>query len=334
MTCAARRNPRSPVSCSASNDILMEYVLGLMRSALLWGSENRWLEGQFRRRRFAKKAVKRFMPGEEPEDALREAKTLSESGVASVVTLLGENVANEAEVRGVVEHYSGVLDLIGNSGLNCHVSVKLTAMGLDLSPQLAADNLVHLASLASKQGHTLWVDMEYSRYVDATLSAFETARAHSPNLALCLQAYLHRTPEDLDRILDTDSPIRLVKGAYAEPPDVAIPNKADVDQAFRVLALRMLSRPPSSGQGHGVATHDISLIEKVLSEASRSGLGGRAEVQMLYGIQRPAQLKFAKRGVPTRVLISYGTSWFPWYMRRLAERPANVGFVLRSMVAG
>jgi len=304
-----------------------------MRSALLWGSENRWLENQFRRRRFAKKAVSRFMPGENPEDALREARALAEQNIGAVVTLLGENVDTEAEVASVVDHYQTVLDQIEPSGLNCHISVKLTHMGLDLSPDLAAENLSRLADRAAGFGHTFWVDMEYSRYVDATLSAFEQARSASPNLALCLQAYLHRTPEDLDRILDTGAAIRLVKGAYAEPAEVAIPKKADVDEAYRKLALRMLERPAASGQPHGIATHDLGLIEKILSEASRAGSGGRAEVQMLYGIQRNAQIQFAKRGVPTRVLISYGSSWFPWYMRRLAERPANVGFVLRSMVA-
>ena len=304
-----------------------------MRSALLWGSENRWLESQFRKRRFAKRAVSRFMPGEHPEDALREARALAEGDVHAVVTLLGENVDTEAEVASVVDHYQNVLDQIERSGLNCHISVKLTHMGLDLSPDLAAENLSQLADRAAGFGHTFWVDMEYSRYVDATLSAFERARAQSANLALCLQAYLYRTPDDLERVLDTGAAIRLVKGAYAEPPEIAFSKKADVDEAYRTLALRMLERPATSGQPHGLATHDLALIERILSEASRAGVGGRAEVQMLYGIQRRAQLQFAKRGVPTRVLISYGSSWFPWYMRRLAERPANVGFVLRSMVA-
>ncbi|MEZ4414939.1 MAG: proline dehydrogenase family protein [Gemmatimonadota bacterium] len=306
-----------------------------MRSALLWGSQNRWLEHQFRRRRFAKKAVSRFMPGERPEDALGEARSLSEKGISTVVTCLGENVATVSEVDAVVQHYLDTMERVEALGLPTHISVKLTHMGLDQGQDVAIRNLSTLAARAARLGHTFWVDMEYSRYVDATLDVFEAARAQHPNLALCLQAYLHRTPEDLERIAGAGAAVRLVKGAYAEPPEVAMPRKADVDASFERLALRLIELYGGSGQVPGVATHDVPLLRRIAAAASRQGWGNdRFEVQMLYGIQRAAQLQFAGEGFPTRVLISYGEAWFPWYMRRLAERPANVGFVLRSMLGG
>ncbi|MEZ4423140.1 MAG: proline dehydrogenase family protein [Gemmatimonadota bacterium] len=306
-----------------------------MRSALLWGSQNRWLERQFRSRAFAKQAVARFMPGERPEDALAESSSLSERGIQSVLTCLGENVSSKAQVEAIVTDYLDLMDRIGAAELPTHVSVKLTHLGLDLDRDLTVRNLVRLAARAAEHRHTFWVDMEYSRYVDATLDVFEAARRERENLALCLQAYLHRTPEDLERIAGAGAAVRLVKGAYAEPASVAIPSKAEVDERFEELSLRLIELYDGRGQPHGLATHDVPLLRRVASEAARRGWGkDRWEVQMLYGIQRSAQNQLAAEGYTVRVLISYGEAWFPWYMRRLAERPANVGFVLRSMMGG
>lgn len=306
--------------------------MGLMRSALLWSSQNRWVEGQFRSRAFAKRAVRRFMPGERPEDALRECASLRDSGISTVVTCLGENVANQSEVDSVVDGYVDVVQQIEAQGLATHLSVKLTHLGLDLGQDMAVRSVDRIAQAAAKNGNFVWVDIEYSRYVNATLEVFEAARAGNKNLGLCLQAYLHRTPEDLERIAGEGAPIRLVKGAYQEPPEVAISSKAQVDAAYETLALRLIELRQSEALAPGIATHDLPLIGRIRSAAEARGFGTDAlEVQMLYGIERAAQLELARQGVPVRVLISYGDAWFPWYMRRLAERPANVGFVVRSM---
>lgn len=306
--------------------------MSLMRAALLWGSQNEWIEGQFRRRAFAKRAVSRFMPGERHEDALREAAQLGTAGISTVVTCLGENVADQAAVDAVVASYEDVVRTIAAGDLNTHLSVKLTHLGLDLGEDTAIRSLERIATAASEVGNFVWVDIEYSRYVDGTLRVFESARETCKNLGLCLQAYLHRTPEDLERIAGAGAPVRLVKGAYQEPPDVAIASKTQVDEAFENLALRLIELRKPAAPPPGIATHDLPLIARIRAEAERKGHPRDAfEIQMLYGIERTAQLDIAKEGVPVRVLISYGDAWFPWYMRRLAERPANVGFVLRSM---
>lgn len=306
--------------------------MSLMRRALLWGSENRWIEQQFRRRSFAKKAVSRFMPGERIGDALDEAATLAASNISTVVTCLGENVANRQEVDAVVDAYVEVASQIENRSLDTHISVKLTHLGLDLGEDVAVASVERIASAAADRGNFVWVDIEYSRYVDATLRVFEAARDSRSNLGLCLQAYLHRTPEDLERIAGAGAAVRLVKGAYQEPPEIAMPQKADVDAAYQRLALRLIELRDPTAPPPGIATHDLALVARIRADAERQGHAPDSyEVQMLYGIERAAQRRLASEGVPTRVLISYGDAWFPWYMRRLAERPANVGFVVRSM---
>ena len=308
--------------------------MGLMRAALLRGSESRWLEGQFRRRSFAKKAVSRFMPGETPEDALRVAKELEAGGIETIVTCLGENVVTEEDANGVHQDYLAVVEKIHQQGLRTHPSVKLTHMGLDVGDEVARRGVAQLAAATAEHGSFLWVDMEYARYVDQTLDLLEAVRADHDNVGVCLQAYLHRTPDDLRRLAGGGVPIRLVKGAYKESPDVAIQRKADVDQAFYELGVE-LARLYRGGQRHGLATHDVPLIRRIQSALGPPTDGEHPyEVQMLYGIQRPAQRQLADDGVTVRILISYGDAWFPWYMRRLAERPANVGFVLKSVLSG
>jgi proline dehydrogenase len=178
----------------------------------------------------------------------------------------------------------------------------------------------------------LWIDMEESHYVDATLELYREARRRHANLGVCLQAYLRRTPNDLESLLGIGGSVRLVKGAYAEPPEVAFPKKSDTDAAYFALAQRMLAAAtPQQPQVFG--THDLALIDRVRAQAVSKNLSkGAWEVHMLYGIKATAQRALATTGVTVRVLISYGSHWFPWYVRRLAERPANVWFVVRSLV--
>lgn len=309
--------------------------MGIARSLFLWASQNRWLEHQFKRRRFAKRAVSRFVPGETADDALDESGRLAGQSITSVLTRLGENVTSAEEAEEVTEHYLGVLDNIQARGLNTHVSVKLTQFGLDFDTAATAERLDRLTEAAAARGNVIWVDMEASNYVDVTLEIYRAARAKRENVGLCIQAYLHRTPADIETLLGEGAAIRLVKGAYQEPADVAIPRKRDVDEAFYNLSLRLIEHATGGvAVKPGIATHDTTLIERLHGTVQTRGWPRDAyEVQMLYGIRRPEQQRLAQNGVPMRVLISYGAAWFPWYMRRLAERPANVGFVIRSMFA-
>ena len=307
--------------------------MGIARNVLLWASRNRWIENQFRQRQFAKKAVSRFMPGEDANSALAESKRLNDRGITTVLTYLGENVASIDDARAARRQYEELLDKTHTLQIDSHISVKLTQLGLDVDVGETARNLEALAEHAASIANIVWVDMEGSNCIDATIDTFRKVRAKHDNVGLCLQAYLHRTPDDLEQLLSTRSAIRLVKGAYQEPANIAMPRKQDVDAAFLKLSTRLAERPPKGpGIRHGIATHDI----KIISELSRLGAERQwdrdaYEVLMLYGIRRLDQLRLVDAGVPMRVLVSYGEAWFAWYMRRLAERPANVGFVLRSI---
>jgi proline dehydrogenase len=199
--------------------------------------------------------------------------------------------------------------------------------------EACAQSVLALAARAADAGSYLWIDMEESSYVDATLDVFRRARAAHPKVGVCLQAYLRRTPADLDALLPLAPAIRLVKGAYREPPEVALPKKRDVDDAYLELANVLLERAARDGGLPVFGTHDMRLVEQVRRRAETLGVAPRAyEIHMLYGIQAAEQRALAKRGAAVRVLVSYGTHWFPWYMRRLAERPANVWFVVRNLL--
>lgn len=314
----------------------------LVRNALLWASKNRWIEGQFRRRSFSRKAVSRFMPGERPEDALREAAALAEIGIPTVVTALGENLNHLDQAEQVKDHYLDVLALIDERGLETHISVKLTQLGLDLNPVVTMEHLRSLAAAAALRRNVLWVDIEESHYVDQTLDLYLALRAEFANVGICLQSYLLRAGEDLERVLEADGTVRLVKGAYNEPPDVAFARKQDTDENFFLMGRRLCEhgaeRAASADPGtpwirHGIATHDVPLIGRIDADAGEAGWGVEGtEVQMLYGIRPGEQRALVESGRRVRVLISYGESWFPWYVRRLAERPANLGFVVKSML--
>ncbi len=309
----------------------------MMRAVLLWVSENRWCSESLPRYRFVKRAVKRFMPGETLEAALAAAKVLErEKGIPTLVTFLGENVADPTEAEAVVDTYLETIEAIDAAGVNCELSIKPTHLGLDLGQDIAEAGIRRLAAASKARGKALWLDMEYSRYVDPTLDLYRAIQLDYNNLGICLQAYLHRTAQDVEDLLPLGPSIRLVKGAYAEPPEVAIAAKADVDENFFQLSIRMLS-PEARGAGlrAGLGTHDVGLIKRVRSWATANDVGARDyEVQMLYGIALGELDRLAKEGEGVRVLISFGTHWFPWYVRRLAERPANVWFVVRSMLAG
>jgi proline dehydrogenase len=307
-----------------------------MRSALLAISENRWMRERGPRLWFVKRAARKFMPGEAFDDMLRAADELRPAGIDAVFTRLGENVADAAEATAVTRHYLEVLDAIASKGIRCEPSIKLTQLGLDLGREQAYGNLRALAERSHATGNYLWIDMEQTSYVDATLELTRRLKADFPRVGVCLQAYLYRTAKDLEALIEQGIGVRLVKGAYKEPPELAYPKKADVDENFFKLSVAMLD---GLGRKNGFravfGTHDASLITRIRAHVGRAGLAARdVEVHMLYGIQRGEQGRLIKEGAIVRVLIAYGAYWFPWYMRRLAERPANVWFVVRSMFAG
>jgi len=307
--------------------------MGFARTILLKASRSQWLARQLRERRFFQRAVKRFMPGETLDAALEAAGQFSKMGLGAVLTELGEQVTNRAEAAAVRDHYLGVLEKIQRRKLPAHISVKLTHLGLDGSQEGCVQDVLKLAARAEQARSILWIDMEESRYVDATLDVYRRAKAEWPNVGVCLQAYLHRTPKDLESLLSISPAIRLVKGAYNEPAEVALPKKSDVDQAYLQLAERLLAEAGRQRAKPVFGTHDLGVIERIRKIAVDKRVDPSSyEFHMLYGIRAEEQRRLASMGAEVRVLISYGSAWFAWYMRRLAERPANVWFVLRNVV--
>ncbi len=304
----------------------------MMRQALLWASTNPFMSQRLPSYEFVRKATRRFMPGEELQDALDASARFGDVGIATTVTLLGENVETAAEADGVLDHYLGALTAIQERGVDTEISLKLTSLGLDQGvgeTRARLDRLVEAAGAA-----TVWVDMEYSGYVDRTIEVFRGVRERRENVGLCLQSYLKRTEKDLKDLLPLEPAIRLVKGAYAEPPSVAFVKKAQVDQSFIRLTSTLLRARAAGRAGRPViGTHDPRMIGEANRMAHELQLGkDRYEIAMLYGIQSAEQQRLTRTGHRVRVLISYGKHWFPWYMRRLAERPANVWFVVKQLV--
>lgn len=306
--------------------------MSLARTVLLRASRSVWLANQFRRHEFTRRAVKSFLPGEELGAALDAAATLSAEGLGSVITNLGERVTTRGEAAAVREHYLGALNAIQTRALPTQLSVKLTHLGLDAGRDACASDVAKLAAHAATTGSFVWIDMEETHYVDATLGIFREVRASYANVGLCLQAYLHRTPMDIETLLTLQPSIRLVKGAYREPAARALARRHDIDAAYLSMGRRLLDR---AARGHGMpvfGTHDARLIEALRMHASGRRLPpGAYEVHMLYGIATATQRTLAAAGTRVRTLISYGTNWFPWYMRRLAERPANMWFVVQNV---
>ena len=304
-----------------------------MRTLFLKASDNRWLREHGVRAPFVRRAVARFMPGETFDDMLQAAATLAPQGISSVFTRLGENVADLAEAQSVADHYLQGIDRIRQLGMACEPSVKPTQLGLDVDRSAARAHLQALAARAQVAGTYLWIAMEQSPDVDITLQLTEELRRDFPDVGVCLQAYLHRTREDLQRMLRIGAGVRLVKGAYREPPSVALPEKSDVDGNYAALGRLMLDDKARGGASRVVfGTHDTKIIGELCRHARDTRLAaGQYEFHMLYGIQRGEQQRLVAAHEHIRVLIAYGTYWFPWYMRRLAERPANVWFVVKSV---
>lgn len=306
--------------------------MNILRPALLRASKSEWLQRHVARSLAGRRAAARFMPGEGFEDALATALELNRAAIASVLTHLGEDVSEVAEAEAAAGLYEDALRRLADAGIEPQVSVKPTQLGLGLGPEEALKLVGRVATCAADLGGCVWLDMEGTDHTDATLELFvELVRAHD-NVGLCLQSYLRRTSADLARLAPLNPRIRLVKGAYKEPANIAYPRKRDVDRNYLELAVELLEVVARGGAA-AFATHDVELLERIQSRAQALGVTpGRYEIQMLYGIRPAQQRTLAGAGHAVRVLISYGAEWFPWYMRRLAERPANLGFALSQMI--
>jgi proline dehydrogenase len=304
--------------------------MGLARNAVLWAADNPWLRTHLPRYRWVRASVRRFMPGETTDEAVAAARRLGQQGLPTMFTLLGENVTNLNASRSVVEDYRATYDRIVAEGLDTEISVKPSHLGLDLDPDAATANLEELATVAGGHDNWLWLDMESAAYVDPTIDLYRKLRAGHPNVGIALQAYLKRTADDVDALMPLDPTIRLVKGAYREPRQIVFGSREVIDEAYRRLALLILARKGPVGR-LALGTHDLDLVRQIRSDAhGREGF----EVHMLYGIRSADQLRMAADGYAVRTLISYGTHWYPWYMRRIGEKPVeNTLLALRNLVS-
>ncbi|MGH9789573.1 MAG: proline dehydrogenase family protein [Candidatus Acidiferrales bacterium] len=300
----------------------------MMRALLLKLSESkrvaRWVTSNGTTRGMAR----RFVAGETLDDAIAAASVCNRAGMKASLDFLGENVASESEARQVRQMYLGIFDRIAAEKLEANVSLKLTQLGLDLSFDLCAELLESIVAHAAGHGNFVRIDMEGSPYTERTIEMCKRMRARSPAVGTVVQAYLYRTEADVKGLLEAGCRLRLCKGAYKEPPEIAFPKKADVDANF--VKLMQLVLP--SGIYHGVATHDPAMIAATKQFAAQQGISAeKFEFQMLYGIRSDLQQQLVREGYNLRVYIPYGTQWFPYFMRRLAERPANVLFFLRNL---
>jgi proline dehydrogenase len=309
--------------------------MSIARKILLAASISPWLRERATKAPFVRRSVSAFMRGERLDFAISAARRQEADGAATLFTRLGENVTRREEALAVTAHYLDVLERVEATGLHAQISIKLTQLGLDVDKDDCFNNLERLIVRAEERRNFVWVDMESSPYVESTLELFRRARARSSSVGICVQAYLYRTAADLEALLPLGCAIRLVKGAYLEPLDIAYPKKADVDENFFKLSCRMLGEDArKAGTLLHIATHDGALAGRLNRFIDEQRVPESAyEYAMLYGIQRPLQQRLLNDRRRLRILIAYGEYWFPWYMRRLAERPANVWFVAKNLFA-
>jgi proline dehydrogenase len=307
-----------------------------MRSTLLWMARNERLQRTIPSLPFARRAVQRFMPGERVEDAFAAADRLRDERIGVLFTRLGENVSSLGEAQEVLAHYLAVVDMDGRRSPGrgpVEISIKPTQLGLDQDPAACLEQTHILADHCARHGTWLWVDMESSEYTDRTVELCAALMARHGNVGIALQAYLKRTAADVQQLLPYKPAIRLVKGAYDEPAAIAYREAGEVDANLLALAV-IIAGPASRGEARlALGTHDVDLIEQIRTITGALGVPGSAlEVHMLYGIRERELRRLRDTGLPAFTLIAYGSAWYRWYMRRLAERPANVLFALRQVL--
>lgn len=301
------------------------------KNTLLYLSKQDGLKDVLTKVKFFNKVTSRFVAGETIEQAAAVVKDLNSRGITASFDHLGESIKSEAEANAEVVEYSRILDTIESQKLNCGISIKPTQLGLDIDPELFFNNTSKIIEKAAERKRFVRIDMEDSGHTDATLAAFRRLRAKFDNVGIVIQAYLYRSKDDVAALLKEGCSIRLCKGAYDEPASVAFPKKSDTDASYVTLMQMMLD----SGIYHGIATHDEAMIKATVEYAQKQGIAKSAfEFQMLYGVRRDLQDKLARDGYNIRVYVPYGSHWYPYFMRRLAERPANVWFVLKNAFKG
>jgi len=300
------------------------------RSALLYLSRQEGLKEFATRFAPFKKLTTRFIAGEDIDEAVAAIRELNARGCTASFDHLNESVTSTEETEAEVEEYLNVLARIDESGIDSNVSIKLTQFGLEIDPELTYRNARRVVAEAARLGNFVRIDMEGSTVTQATLDIFKRLRAEFGlnEVGIVLQSYLYRTMDDARELLKIPARIRICKGAYNEPPEVAYPDKKDVDANY----VRVMEMLLSSDVYHGIATHDPKMIDATIDFANREGIGKEAfEFQMLYGIRRDLQEQLARDGYRMRVYVPYGKHWYPYFMRRLAERPANIWFVLKNL---
>src|SRR5712691_6517567 len=300
------------------------------RSALIYLSQQEGLKEFASRFRPFKKLTTRFVAGETIDEAVEAIKLINADGCTASFDHLNESVTGQAEAEAEVREYLQILEQIDATGIRSNVSIKLTQFGLEIDPELAYRNARRVVEDAARRGNFVRVDMEGSKVTQATIDLFKRLRAEFGlnDVGIVVQSYLYRTMDDVRDLLKIPARIRICKGAYNEPPDVAYPDKKDVDNNY----IRVMQLLPSSGVYHGIATHDPKMIDATIDFAQREGIGKDAfEFQMLYGIRRDLQDQLARNGYRMRIYVPYGKHWYPYFMRRLAERPANIWFVMKNL---
>lgn len=303
----------------------------MLRQMLLFLATQRWAYQLILSNPLTRAMAWRFVAGEEIDAAIAVVRALATTGVRATLDHLGENVTTEAEAIAATDTAIAILDRVAAAGVESYLSVKLTQLGLDLGDDFCRAQVRRVLDRARDHGNFVRLDMESSAYTQRTLDLFYELRAdYGPDtVGIVLQSYLYRTQADIERVMASDSRVRLVKGAYNEPPEIAYPKKAAVDRAFRIQMELLLAR----GRYPAIATHDERLIGRAQGFAAAEAIAERGfEFQMLYGVRRDLQARLAADGYNVRCYVPYGTQWYPYFLRRLAERPANIVFILANLL--
>lgn len=296
---------------------------------LLWMSDRDDVRDLLFKLPFSRSAASRFVAGDRHEDALTVATELNRQGFRVTLDLLGESVSERAEAERATAEYSDSLELIEQSEASTTISLKLTQLGLDISTEFCTDNLRRIVERADVLGNFVRIDMEHSAYTERTLQVFCSVFGEHQNVGIVIQSYLKRSEQDVKRLIDLGAPVRLCKGAYQEPSSVAFQDKAKVDSSY----VRLMQLLLDGGTPTAIATHDERMIEATLEYAQANKIARDAyELQMLYGVRRRLQRELVADGLPVRLYLPYGSQWYSYFMRRMAERPANLLFVLRAML--
>jgi proline dehydrogenase len=306
-----------------------ERVSMMLKDTLLYLSQSSRLRDFVIQNKITRSASRRFVAGEALDDAVEATRRLNQQGIQVALDLLGENVSDEVEARAATQDYISAIDLASKTDIAANISVKLTALGLDVSHELCEENLFSILKCGQEHNVFVCIDMEGSAYTARTIEIIRHAHQIYTQVGTVIQSYLHRSRADIEQLVDEHVRIRLVKGAYQEPQSIAYQDKASVDQNYLQLMKVLLAR----GNFPAIATHDEALLDAACAFVRDHGINKEAfEFQMLYGIRRDLQEKLVKQGYNMRVYVPYGSQWYPYLMRRMAERPANLMFVLTNIV--